>query len=748
MNAQDGEHPKAASLDKRKLTLLAAVGAIVLGALAAYSNTFSAPFVFDDQPSIVANPSIKNLWPPTCPLSPPSGNGLTVSGRPLVNLSLALNYAASGTEVWSYHLFNLLVHAAAGLVLFGLARRTLERGLALPETLRKQALPTAAALALLWTLHPLQTEAVTYTVQRAESLMGLFYLLTLYCFVRATAPDGRSGLWSGAAVVSCLAGMACKEVMATAPLLVLLYDRTFVAGTFSRAVRDRRNLYVSLAATWLLLAYLVYSTGGDRGGTFNYAPAAFRDYWLTQFGALTRYLRLSFWPHPLVFEYGVSRPALAEAAPLFALCALLASASLWALFRKPALGFCGAAFFLLLAPTSVVPGVMQTIVEHRMYLPLAAVLAPAVCGLVLRAGRRGAAIAFALALIGGGLTWIRNRDYRSELVLWEDTIAKRPQSSAAQGNLGSVYERLGRLDEARQRYEESLRLNPSSPLVHYNLGLMLVRSGQFEQALAPLREAVRLQPKFETARCMLATALVKRGRLDEAQDEAEAALRLNPASPDAHHVLGLVRLGRGRLQEALSSFETALREQPEFSEAEMNLSLTLIKLGRYGEVEPHLRRALQLAPDPATVHFNLALGMAAAGRFEEAARNYRKTLELKPDHAEAHLNLGILLGQSGALPESLQQLRTAASLLPESPEAHLNLGIALALSGETADAISEYGTALRLRPDYAVAHYNLGNALLRQQRWAEAREHYALALKIAPGYEAARLMYERLRDAP
>jgi hypothetical protein len=247
------------------LTVLAA-GLIVLATVGAYHNSLVGAFVYDDQGAIDDNPTIRQLWPIGPALSPPP-DAVTVSGRPLLNLSLAINYAISGLNVRSYHAANLMIHIAAALLLFGILRRTFLLPV-LRDRFGKAATPLALASALIWAVHPLQTESVTYTVQRAESLMGFFYLLTLYCVIRgagfgwregvggvfaptichvedaltekdsrpleivSSAVSGEKGdcrllwLWYAAAVLACLLGMACKEVMVTAPLIVLLYDRT------------------------------------------------------------------------------------------------------------------------------------------------------------------------------------------------------------------------------------------------------------------------------------------------------------------------------------------------------------------------------------------------------------------------------------------------------------------------------------------------------------------------------------------
>ena len=189
----------------------------------------------------------------------------------MVNLSLAINYALGGMATWGYHALNLAIHILAGLTLFGVVRRTLLQP-SLLTRFGQAALSLALAVAVIWTIHPLQTEAVTYIAQRAESLMGLFYLLTVYCFIRGTESE-TPGIWYKLSVAACLLGMASKEVMISAPLMVLLYDRTFVGGSFRQAWERRRPLYMGLFGTWLLLGYLVVGTH-NRNRTAASAPVS------------------------------------------------------------------------------------------------------------------------------------------------------------------------------------------------------------------------------------------------------------------------------------------------------------------------------------------------------------------------------------------------------------------------------------------------------------------------------------------
>ncbi|MEO6246922.1 MAG: hypothetical protein ABIQ12_15960, partial [Opitutaceae bacterium] len=365
---------------------------IVAAVCAACHNSLGGPFVFDDVPSILENPAVRGWAALGESLRLGAEGGLTTSGRPVVALSFALNHTIGGDHVAGYHVLNGAIHAAAALCLFGLVRRTL-----LTPRLRGRfgaaALPLAAATALLWALHPLQTAAVTYMVQRAESLAALFVLLTLYAYVRATAATGVAARrWRGASVAACALGMASKETAATAPLLVLLYDLAFVSGALREAWTTRRGYYVALAATWLLLLWLVVGTGG-RGGTAGFgAEVSAWSYALTQCRALVLYLGLVAWPYPLVFDYGPAMAGdLGEVLPQAVLIAGLIGGVVVALVRRPALGFLGAWFLLLLAPSSsFIPVVTQTMAEHRVYLPLAALVVAVIllmhCALGVRAG--------------------------------------------------------------------------------------------------------------------------------------------------------------------------------------------------------------------------------------------------------------------------------------------------------------------------------------------------------------------------
>jgi protein O-mannosyl-transferase len=568
---------------------------IVLAAFTAYHNSFSGPFIFDDESATTDNPTIRHF---RSALLPPSD--ATTGGRPLLNLTFALNYAMGGMNVWGYHAVNLLIHALAGLVLFGIVRRTLSRP-PLAGRFGAEAVPLALAVAVIWIVHPLQTEAVTYISQRAESLMGLFYLLTLYIFIRS-AESLAPARWQILSVLACLLGVMSKEIIVTAPLMVLLYDRTFVAGSFREAWRLRWRYYLGLACTWLLLARLMTGLGQRKVGFGQ--GIAWWSYALTSCRSVVLYLKLAFWPHPLVFDYGINviRHA-TEAAPYALGLAILMVGTTIALLRWPAIGFASAWFFVILVPaSSIIPVVKQPMAEHRLYLSLAGVIALGVLGLYRLIGRPGLMVCAAVAAGLGGLSVRRNHDYRSELAIWNDTMAKRPDNERAYYSLGSIFlQTPGHLFEAIAELQAALRINPDYVEAHSELGYAYLQvPGRLSEAIAEFQSALRLNPDYADAHNNFGDALLQiPGRLPDAIAEYQAALRINPDYTVAHINLGYALSQMpGRLPDVIAEYQAALRIDPDCAEAHYNLGCVFAQIpGRLPEAITHFKAALRIRPD-------------------------------------------------------------------------------------------------------------------------------------------------------
>ena len=752
------QSPQAPADPPTRFRVRAAGALVAAAALAAYHNSFSGPFIFDDLTSICGNPSLRHL---AHALKPPDSIGTTATGRPVLNLTLALNYAWTGPAVWSYHLVNLAIHLGASLLLFGFIRRTLLLP-ALRARFGQASLPVACLAALLWAVHPLQTESVTYVIQRAESLAGFFCLLAFYCFVRGVsstteptekshallrAPGGRNA-WHLLSFISCLLGVATKETVAAAPLLVLLYDRAFVAGSFAAALRARWRWHLALAATWLPLAWLVLASHG-RAGTAGFGgEIGAWSYLLTQGTAILHYLRLVAWPAPLVLDYGKAVvDDFGRALPGLLIVGVLAAAAAAAIVRRPALGFCGAWFFAILAPSSsIIPVSTQTMAEHRMYLPSAAVILLCVLGLHRLLGRRAwiplAAVAVCLAAVSAN----RNITYRSEVSIWRDTVAKNPGNARAWGALGCALMNEGRSSEAASVFEQALPLSPRDPAMHLGYGSVLAKLGRAAPAAAQFEEALRLAPPADglpdpvsfDAHINLGNVLCEQGRIPDALRELQAALRLRDDSFEAHYNLANALYRGGDAAAALPQYARAIELEPDSVEARSNLAVALLRLGRAAEASAESEALIRRNPGVAEAHFNRGNARLALGQPEEALASFEEAARINPGFAAAHAAAGRLLLQAGRAEAGIRHFGEAVRAQPDLIDERIALADILTQSGRFAEAAGHYAAAVACGEVPAAAHNNYGIALAQLGRLREARGQFARAVSLDPNSAEAR----------
>jgi tetratricopeptide (TPR) repeat protein len=613
---------------------------LVLAAVIAYANSLNNPFVFDDLASIVENRHIRQLWPPSVSLGAPQQ--ATVAGRPVVSLSLALNYAVGGLSVRGYHLTNLAIHILCGLLLYGVVRRTL-RTQRVASRFRARADGIAFACSLLWLVHPLGTELINYVVQRTESIMALFYLLTLYAAIRAV--DGsRAVSWIVLATVACALGMASKESMVTAPVAVLLHDWLFLPGNGPDRLKRRRKLYLGLGASWLVLLAILWT--GPRTETVGFdVGISSLEYAKNQCVVVVEYLRSALWPHPLVFDFGDARPlATATAVPYALFLALLVVAGGALLLRRLPLAYPAVWLFLVLAPTStVVPIASEVGAERRMYLPLAGLVVLLTLAAVQIADRllRRAVWVRTVTLVLLALsvttltvgTRLRNHDYRSNVTIWESAVVVRPDNPRAHNNLGQAQQVAGNGAEAVASYERALELDPGYGRAHFNLGVTLAEAGRTDEAMARYRRALELTPELEQAHHNLASELANRGRLDEAIMHFREAVRLAPESAIGRQNLGRALRLSGDAAQALVELRVALRLEPAGVDTLGDIAWILAThpdpgLRDADEALLLARRAVELTGGDHAVSLDtLAASLASAGRFEEALQRGRQALE-------------------------------------------------------------------------------------------------------------------------
>jgi len=665
------KQPPPINLSRIRLdwTAFIAVGILAIAGWLAYANSLSAPLILDDWVTIQHNPQIRQVWPLWPAFFPPADTG--VGGRPIANLSFVLNYALSGDSLRGYHAINLAIHLLASAILYGIVRRTLQSP-RLQGQFGNDAALIAFSAAVLWLLHPVQTQSVTYISQRTELLLGLFYFLTFYGFIRSRESLKPAG-WLGFSVVSCFFGAACKEGMVTAPVMLFLYDVFFVAGSLAIVWRQRRWFYLGLASSWVLLAGLMTGLHG-RGVGFGLGMSMW-SYALTECGAIGRYLALALWPHPLIFDYGtdLGSPGLKVAIGA-ALVWLMASLVAVGILRKVPLAFLGAWFLVTLAPTSsIVPIPLQPIAENRVYLPLASVMCAVPLLLFAGLGRKGLAGCAVMAVALGVATVQRNRDYRSEISIWADTVAKAPASSRAHNNLGHALLAAGRPAEARSEFEHALQLKPDYAEAHSNLGGALGQLGLDAQAIEHCRLALQFDPKIAGAHYNLGVGLERTGDLAGAVAEFEATLRLNPNFAEAHANLADVFARTGHTKEAIVQGEAALAIVPQLVAARYALGCALWQEKRFAEAAVSFEEVLRAWPDRADIYFNLAMSLHQLGKTAEAISPYETALRLNPNLAIAHTNLALALMQTGRSAEAIPHFEAALLLDPSSAPARENL---------------------------------------------------------------------------
>lgn len=557
------------SPESKRICILCSV--LVFATVLVYLPGLNAPFLLDDRVITDNEESLRA----------PGSFDMEFIGyrRIVIFLSLALNYALGGVDVRGYHVFNLLVHLTAGLTLFGIVRRTLRLPI-FEGNHAESADGFAFAVALLWMLHPLQTQAVTYTIQRCESMMAMFYLLCLYCVLRGSQ-SARAWPWYAGGVAAGWLGMGCKEVMVTAPIVIVLYDRIFLSPTWKAVVRRRWPLYLALIP---IPAWLLFSAASETAPTagFDCKTVSAWQYLRSQPGVLFHYLRLAAFPDRLCFDY---RWPVAETwqeilVPTAAIATLLA-ATVLALRYRPFVGFLGAAFFLILAPTSSIMPIADLAVEHRMYLPLAALVVLGVLAarvgvaqIARRPSRRGFLV-LSLVLVAAMFmvrTAARNSLYRSPVAVWANVMSVAPHNARA----------------------------------HWSYGAYLAKAGHMDEAIRCYRKTIQLSPEHVDARLDLAAALARRGNADEAIEHFRRAIAINPKIHAAHYNLGILLSTKGDSKGAAGHFGEAVALKPEQVKYTYMLAVALERCGDLNGGAEYYRRTLQLDPNHPTARQMLA----------------------------------------------------------------------------------------------------------------------------------------------
>ncbi len=546
--------------------LLAAVAA-------AYANSFGGIFVFDDYPSIVHNPFLRELNQPLHWFTAPSDT--TMAGRPLGAFSIALTTWLGGLHTAPFHAGNLLIHAANTLLAFGIAHRLFTLA---ATPLAGGAARTAFFVALLWALHPVQTNAVTYIIQRAESLMALGLFLAVYAFLRAHDPATRQpGRWLALTVGGTFLGVLCKETAVVTPLAILLIDRAWFHASFRASVLARPGLYLGLFSSWIVLGLLVLGGHRTESVGFSFDTLPWWHYLLEQGPIILTYLKLIPYPSPLIFAaYIRNDTSVWTLLPAALAVAAIALASLYLFSKRPSVGLGPVLFFLILAPTSsVLPIVTEPYAEHRLYLASFPLIALAVwatarwaAGNPSSQARPLAAMGVTIALLLGSLTILRNSLFHDPAALWADVVQKQPFNSKAWNNLGEAFAARDQLDQAGDAFVSAIQAQSDNYIAAFNLGVVRARQGRHEEAIAAYQRALRTKPDYPAAFASAAHSLIQLQRLPEAAYVLAQALALDPFHPVALLNLAVVQDAQGQREAARRTAQKLLRHHPHDTRAQ------------------------------------------------------------------------------------------------------------------------------------------------------------------------------------
>ncbi len=761
-------------------------------AMLVYYPSLWGGFVYDDLPAVQDNQSIRSLWPLWDTLWAEKENPL--AGRPIPNLTMALHYAAHGLDTFGYHLVNVLIHIVCAMLLYAIIRRTLlhyhpltgrpwltqyQSTLTSTDQSTNQTTATllSSLIALIWLIHPVNSETVAYITQRTELCVTLFLFLTLYCVIRA-AQSTHAHRWQTLAVICCALGMLSKEVMVGAPLLVLFYERCFLRTSWKQTLRSSWPMYLGLAATWLILAAIVYS--GPRSFTvgFNRGITVW-DYMKAQALSLAWYLWLCLWPEGLRLTYwwGVAPPWY-QAAPAGLLILLLLGLSLFGLIRGRPYGFLGIWCFVLLGPSSsFVPIVTEITADRRIYQPSAAIIALLILGgykvfntcrptLPPWAGQQFALVFMAgitLALCIG--TWQRAVLFGDPIRLWYDNIRLEPTNPFAHNNLASALTQRGQFVASAWHFMETLHHRPMHT-AYSGLAICLSNAGMKEQAEIALQYSLRLKPNYATAWNRWGMLLLERELPDKALVKFLKAIEYEPFRAAYQSNLGLAYFQLERYHDAIDPLTNALRYESDQAHLHAMLGMSHRRLNQLDLAKIHLQRTVELDPTDELAFVELGLTLAAMGDLRGAVQSYEKSLAIKDDDIEARYNLaaGLLLlheparaavqfreglkrddkhlpshvglakalGEQGDAAGAEKSLRDALTLAPTHHEALRLLGDLLAATDRLSDAVSVYQQLVTHHPGSAIGYNSLGVALAQTNRLIEAVKMFEQAAKREP----------------
>ncbi len=645
------KHPRTSSPQNEDILKRVSLPVIILSGFLAYSNSFGCSFHFDSLLHIVYNNAIRDLsdvktWWNYLP------------HRPVSIFTFVLNYHFAGLEAPYWHGVNIAIHVINGLLVRQVTLLILSAPALRNHPVSANKETFALFTALMFVVHPLATQSVTYIVQRMTSLAALFYLLSLTLYLKARLSEKGKGvvalLFAGAFLAALLA-MFSKENAFTLPLAVLLVEGCFFREKgFAADLKDRRIILL-LAALLAVGAFIlvkfplsVFDPVPPRSGhSVILTPVT---YLLTQFSVIVKYIQLLVLPVNLHLEYDfpVSESFFQPVtlASFLLLSALLAALVL--LFHRQRLVSFGILwFFLTLSIESSVIPIQDVIVEHRTYLPSFGFFLVLNTVIFRGVGNRSRTLALLagilLIAIWSGMTYRRNEIWKDDLTLLNDNIAKAPNFARPYSNRGVAWWKRKEYDRAVSDFSRAILINPNYRDAWYNRGVVYEETGKFRLALIDYSRAIALDSTHIKACFNRGVVHFRLGELDQAVADYTRAIGIDAGYADAWNNRGVVFVNRKEYEKAIADFSRALDIRPDYTDALSNRGAANIGLGAYDEAVADYTRAITLRPDSKEAYVNRAIAYGNLGKWELAAADYTRALAIDPTLTQAAENREIAL---------------------------------------------------------------------------------------------------------
>ncbi|MBN1397659.1 MAG: tetratricopeptide repeat protein [Bacteroidetes bacterium] len=689
---------------------------IALAVFAVYSATLNYPFQFDDESSIVYNNDITTLT---------SFNNIHYwlsAYRPLAAFSFALNFYFGGLDVSGYHIVNLFIHIISGFFVYFLIRLLLNLNNYRNHKTDRYNNWIALFSALIFVIHPIQTQAITYIVQRMASMAAMFYIVSVYLYAAGRIEHvqnsniSRAVLFYLSALICGLLGVMTKQSAATFPFAFLLFEICFV--------RDRENnifkkyIIASSAVLIVINALFLYYNRQPLSYALHGADISSMDYLINQFVVIIKYLRMVLLPINQCADYGsisdgydlVKTFWMFDVIGSLLLLILLFASAVFLFKKNKAVSFGIFWFFLALSVESSIIPIADPMFEHRMYLPMAGISLTIVAGIFMLMNKSKAVYVFLalsiLILFWGILCYSRNEVWKDKLTLWTDVVNKAPNNARAWYNMGILIKDLRRYDEALIYFDNAIELKPDYSDALLNKGMVYASLGKIDEVIKCYNRVIELNPDDYQSWNNIGNALEKIGRYGEAIDRYKKAAEIKPDFELAWYNAGVASARSGNQEKAVEFYNKALEIKPDFDLAWHNKGDALSSLGKYQEAVKCYDEAIKIIPDSYKVWNNKGTALKNIGQYKEAIESYDKALAIEPNFGMAWFNKGVTLSIIDLNEEAIKCYDKMIEINPAVYEAWNNKGTVLEKLGRYEEAIKCYDKALEINPSFSTAQSN------------------------------------------